>query len=103
MECRGRGIFLKGIARLERLSSNRAEYSVEHAQLQLLLDLPWGKCSEDKHDLTIAEKVLNKEHFGMKQIKDRIWNISVYFFLLKICVLPYYVLLVRLGLVKPLC
>lgn len=72
--------FLKGISRLERLSSNRAEYSVEHAQLQLLLDLPWGKCSEDKHDLTIAEKVLNKEHFGMKQIKDRILEyISILF------------------------
>lgn len=72
--------FNKGLARLEKLYSNRAEYSVEHTQLQLLLDLPWGEYTEDNHDLSRAEKILDKDHFGMKQIKDRILEyISVLF------------------------
>lgn len=72
--------FAKGILRLEKLYANRAEYSVEHSQLQLLLDLPWGEYSTDNHELTRAEKILNKEHFGMKQIKERILEyISVLF------------------------
>ncbi len=48
------------------------DYSVVYNHLDLMLDLPWGTYTTDSYDLKRAEKILDHDHFGMDQIKDRI-------------------------------
>jgi len=64
--------FTKGIERLERLHPSQPDFSVVYNHIELLLDLPWNEFTEDKYDLKRAMKVLNDDHYGMEQIKDRI-------------------------------
>lgn len=64
--------FEKAITKLERMNPNAAEYSIQTNYLEVLLDLPWEKTSKDNFDLKHADKVLNKEHFGMEKVKERI-------------------------------
>lgn len=58
--------------RLSKLPSNSHEGGVIRAYLDACLELPWHKTTKDKIDLAKAEKLLNKEHYGMDKIKDRI-------------------------------
>jgi ATP-dependent Lon protease len=64
--------FDKAIGKLERMNPNAAEYSIQTNYLEVLLDLPWGETTKDNFDLKRAEKILNKDHFGMDKIKERI-------------------------------
>ena len=64
--------FEKSIGKLERMNPNAAEYSIQTNYLEVLLDLPWNETSKDNFDLKHAEKVLNKDHFGMDKVKERI-------------------------------
>jgi ATP-dependent Lon protease len=64
--------FDKAIGKLERMNPNAAEYSIQTNYLEVLLDLPWNKNTTDNFDLKRAEKVLNKDHFGMEKVKERI-------------------------------
>lgn len=64
--------FKKGIGKLERMHPHSPDYSVVYNHLDLMLDLPWEEYTEDKYDLKRALKVLNNDHFGMEQIKERI-------------------------------
>ncbi len=64
--------FAKSIAKLERMNPNAAEYSIQTNYLEVLLDLPWDETSQDNFDLKHAEKILNKDHFGMDKVKERI-------------------------------
>ena len=64
--------FEKSIGKLERMNPNAAEYSIQTNYLEVLLDLPWDESSNDNFDLKHAEKVLNKDHFGMDKVKERI-------------------------------
>ncbi len=64
--------FDKAIGKLERMNPNAAEYSIQTSYLEVLLDLPWGDKTQDNFDLKRAEKVLNKDHFGMDKVKERI-------------------------------
>ena len=64
--------FDKAIGKLERMNPNAAEYSIQTNYLEVLLDLPWSETSKDNFDLKHAEKVLNKDHFGMDKVKERI-------------------------------
>ena len=61
--------FEKAITKLERMNPNAAEYSIQTNYLEVLLDLPWSENSQDNFDLKHAEKVLNKDHFGMEKVK----------------------------------
>ncbi len=65
-------IFRKGIEKLERMHPSTPDYSVVYNHLDLMLDLPWGDYTEDLYDLKKAQKVLDKDHFGMKKVKERI-------------------------------
>ncbi len=65
-------IFKKEITKLERMNPNAAEYSVQMSYLELLLDLPWGVFTKDKFDLKRAEKILNRDHYGLEKVKERI-------------------------------
>jgi ATP-dependent Lon protease len=64
--------FDKAIGKLERMNPNAAEYSIQTNYLEVLLDLPWDHVTTDNFDLKRAEKVLNKDHFGMEKVKERI-------------------------------
>ena len=64
--------FEKELARLRRMNPQMADYGVQRNYLELLLDLPWGAFSEDKFDLKRAVKILDRDHFGLEKVKERI-------------------------------
>ncbi|MCH3882921.1 MULTISPECIES: endopeptidase La [Tenacibaculum] len=64
--------FEKEINRLKRMNPQMAEYGVQRNYLELMLDLPWGVYSEDKFDLKRGQKILDRDHFGLEKVKDRI-------------------------------
>ena len=65
-------IFEKEMAKLERCNPNSPDYSTQYNYIQFMLDLPWGEMSKDNLDLKHAQKVLDKDHFGLETVKDRI-------------------------------
>lgn len=65
-------LFARNIQKLERMHPSTPDYSVIYNHLDLMLDLPWGKYSQDNYDLKRAEKVLDNDHYGMEKIKERI-------------------------------
>jgi len=65
-------VFDKELDKLHRLNPAAAEYSVQVNYIQSLLDLPWGEITEDNLDLKNARKVLDDDHFGLDEVKDRI-------------------------------
>jgi ATP-dependent Lon protease len=65
-------IFEKEIGRLQRMNPQVAEYSVQRNYLDLLLELPWNKYTTDKFDLKKAQKILDRDHFGLEKVKERI-------------------------------
>ncbi len=65
-------IFEKELARLERLNPAIAEYSVQINYLQLMLDLPWDETTEDRLDLKAVREQLDKDHFGLEEVKERL-------------------------------
>jgi len=64
--------FDKELSRLKRMNPQMAEYGVQRNYLELMLELPWGEFSEDKFDLKRAAKILDRDHFGLEKVKDRI-------------------------------
>ena len=65
-------IFDKEIAKLERYNPSSPDYSIQYNYIQFMLDLPWGKISNDNLDLKNAQKVLDEDHYGLDKIKERI-------------------------------
>lgn len=65
-------LFDKELAKLSRMNPAAGEYSVQIGYLDTLLDLPWNVYTEDNFDLGHAEKVLNEDHFGLDNVKERI-------------------------------
>ncbi len=65
-------MFRKGIEKLERMHVSTPDYSVVYNHLDLMLDLPWEEYSKDSYDLLKAGKVLDKDHYGMAKVKERI-------------------------------
>jgi len=64
--------FDKELARLRRMNPQMAEYGVQRNYLELMLELPWGEFSDDKFDLKRAVKILDRDHFGLEKVKERI-------------------------------
>jgi ATP-dependent Lon protease len=64
--------FDKALSKLERMNPNAAEYSIQTNYVEVLLDLPWSDNTTDNFDLKHAQKVLDKDHFGMEKVKERI-------------------------------
>ena len=64
--------FEKELGRLQRMNPQAAEYAVQRNYLDLLLDLPWDEYSKDKFDLKSAQKILDRDHFGLDKVKERI-------------------------------
>ena len=67
-----RAIFDKEMARLEKYNPSSPDYSIQYNYVQFMLDLPWGEMSEDNLDLKHAQQVLDEDHYGLDQVKDRI-------------------------------
>lgn len=65
-------LFYKELDRFKRMNPQGAEYSVQLNYLDLLLELPWGEYSEDKLDLKRAAKILDRDHYGLEDVKTRI-------------------------------
>jgi len=67
-----REMFKKGVEKLERMHPSTPDYSVVYNHLDLMLDLPWNECTEDQYDLKKAKKVLDRDHYGMEKVKERL-------------------------------
>ena len=64
--------FQKELLKLQRMNPQVADYSVQRNYLDLYLDLPWNDYSEDNFDLKRSERVLNKDHYGLEEVKKRV-------------------------------
>jgi ATP-dependent Lon protease len=64
--------FEKELAKMRRMNPQVAEYSIQRNYLDLFLDLPWNKFSKDKFDLKRAMKILDRDHYGLDDVKKRI-------------------------------
>ncbi len=65
-------IYKRELDKLERINPQSPDYNVQLSYLQTLLALPWNIYSTDSLDLNNAEKVLNKDHYGLEKVKERI-------------------------------
>jgi ATP-dependent Lon protease len=63
---------LRELSRLEKLNSASAEYGVIRTYLDWIVGLPWNKRTEDNLDISHARAILNEDHYGLKDIKERI-------------------------------
>ena len=64
--------FEKELAKMQRMNPQVAEYSIQRNYLDLFLDLPWNEYSKDKFDLKRAQKILDRDHYGLEDVKQRI-------------------------------
>ncbi|MGD1945260.1 MAG: endopeptidase La [Croceivirga sp.] len=64
--------FNKELAKMQRMNPQVAEYSIQRNYLDLFLDLPWNEFSKDKFDLKRAQKILDRDHYGLEDVKRRI-------------------------------
>ncbi len=64
--------FEKELSKMQRMNPQVAEYSIQRNYLDLLLDLPWNEYSKDKFDLKRAQKILDRDHYGLEDVKRRI-------------------------------
>ncbi len=64
--------FEKELQKLQRMNPQVAEYGIQHNYLEYIVELPWNEYTKDNFDLKHAQKVLDKDHFGLEKIKDRI-------------------------------
>jgi ATP-dependent Lon protease len=64
--------FEKEVQKLERLNPQSPDYSVQYGYLQTILELPWNEYTKDNFNLKHAQKILDRDHFGMEKVKERI-------------------------------
>lgn len=64
--------FKKELSKMQRMNPQVAEYSIQRNYLDLFIDLPWNKYSKDKFDLKRAKKILDRDHYGLDDVKRRI-------------------------------
>jgi ATP-dependent Lon protease len=64
--------FKKEVDKLTRLNPMSPEYPIAYNYVELMIDLPWNENTKDNFDLKRAQKILDKDHFGLEKVKDRI-------------------------------
>ena len=64
--------FDKELMKMQRMNPQVAEFSIQRNYLELLLELPWNEYTKDKFDLKNAQKILDKEHYGLEDVKRRV-------------------------------
>ena len=65
-------LFEKELSKLQRTNPNSPDYGIQRNYLEVLLELPWNEYSKDNFDLKHAQKILDKEHYGLDEVKRRI-------------------------------
>ena len=65
-------VFEKELLRLERMTTHSPDYSTQLTYLETLLELPWNIYSEDNFDMQHAQEILNRDHYGLEKVKERI-------------------------------
>ena len=65
-------VFEKELQRLEHMHMYSPDFSTQLSYLELMLDLPWGIYSEDNYNMIHAQEVLNRDHFGLEKVKERV-------------------------------
>ena len=65
-------VALKELDRYEKIPSSSAESSVIRNYIEWLITLPWSAATKDDHNILKAEKILNKEHYGLEKVKERV-------------------------------
>ena len=65
-------VFDKEVNKLNRINPNSMDYSIQVNYLETLVELPWNEFTEDNFDILNAKKVLDKDHFGLEKVKERI-------------------------------
>ncbi|RHJ92604.1 endopeptidase La [Bacteroides sp. AM07-16] len=65
-------IFEKEIRKLERLHPQSPDFSIQTQYVQTIVNLPWNECSKDNFNLAHAQKVLDRDHYGLEKVKERI-------------------------------
>ncbi|MGI0106324.1 endopeptidase La [Salinimicrobium sp. WS361] len=64
--------FTKELSKMQRMNPQVAEYSIQRNYLDLFLELPWNDFSKDKFDLKRAQRILDRDHYGLEDVKERI-------------------------------
>jgi ATP-dependent Lon protease len=67
-----RSVFENELQKLERLHPHSPDYSTQMSYIQCIISLPWNSYTQDNFNLTRAKKVLDKDHFGLDKVKERI-------------------------------
>ncbi|MBQ2185378.1 MAG: LON peptidase substrate-binding domain-containing protein, partial [Bacteroidaceae bacterium] len=64
--------FEKELNRLNRINAQSPDYNIQLNYVQTILQLPWDHCTKDRLNMKTAERVLNRDHYGMEKVKERI-------------------------------
>ena len=64
--------FYKEVEKLDQVNQNSPDFNVQLTYLQTLVSLPWGEYTQDDMDLKRAQKILDRDHYGMEKVKERI-------------------------------
>ncbi len=67
-----RETFDKEMERLKQMHPQSSDYNVQLSYLQQIVELPWGEFTKDDMDIARAQKILNRNHYGMEKVKERI-------------------------------
>lgn len=65
-------LFEKELNKLQRVNPQVPEFSIQRNYLEFMLDLPWDKVSSDNFNLNRAERILNRDHYGLEKVKERL-------------------------------
>ncbi len=65
-------IFNRELGKLSRINPQSPDYHVQLNYLQIFVSLPWGECTKDNLDMENARKVLDRDHYGLEKVKERI-------------------------------
>ena len=65
-------LFHKELEKLQRMNPQGAEYTVQMNYIETMVDLPWNEFSKDNLNLKRARKILERDHFGLEKVKERI-------------------------------
>ncbi len=64
--------FDKELLKLQRMNPQAPDFGIQRSYLELVLELPWNEFSKDNFDLKRAQKILDREHFGLEDVKKRV-------------------------------
>lgn len=67
-----KAVFEKELVKLQRTPTHSPDYSIQQNFIEIMLDLPWNEYSDDNFDVRHAKEILNRDHFGMDKVKERI-------------------------------